>query len=316
MIVKVRDMSNELIGLSALDNRLKSTSIFKGKIKEELRKVKSGYSGELNFDKHLTEYIPSYSHAILHDVCLKQGGVYFQMDSLLITPFCIFIFEVKNIGGELIFKENPDCFIRELPNGERKAMQSPIAQLERKKFFLRNWLIEKEIHVPIKPIVALAYSNEIELETIPKYPILFTYQIPNYLNTLLLKGEKLTGKEIEALSLQIKTNHHVYNAFPMMDKWGIGLQDIQLGVQCISCDFFGMKVHYQKWCCPRCNETGKDNYLATIKDWFYLVDRRMTNRQFRKFACISGQDVAKRLLKNPIIHLKGKTRGSYYVLKT
>lgn len=315
MIYKTRKMPNKFLGLTAFNNRLKPEHELKGRIQEELAKVKAGYGGEQNFDKHLLEFIPSYPHAILHDVCLKQEGIYFQMDSLLITPTAIFIFEVKNIAGKLLFMENPDRFVRQLPTGETLSMQSPIAQLERKKYFLQKWLIEKGVQAPIKSVVVLAYTNEIQPVTIPDIHITFAYQVPNYLYSLSLAGGPLNAEIIANLARQISSNHQEYDPFPMISKWNISRADIQQGVQCLSCNYLGMRWHRKKWTCPSCGERGSDHHIAAVKDWFYLIDNKMTNCQFRQFALIEDRHAAKRLLKNSELHLKGKQRGSYYIMK-
>ena len=82
------------------------------------------------------------------------------MDSLLILPDKIIIFEIKNLGGKLTVKANPTQFIQEI-KGERKIIQSPITELERKMIFLDRWLKERGIKVPIKGIIGLAYTNEL-----------------------------------------------------------------------------------------------------------------------------------------------------------
>lgn len=315
MIVKKRGIPRKLLGLTALNNRLYEDHELKERVKEELGKVKAGYGGEQNFDKHLLEFLPEYPHAILHDICLRQDGIFFQMDSLLITPASILIFEVKNIAGKLLFMENPDRFVRQLSTGETQPMQSPIAQLERKKHFLRKWLINHGVHVPVKVVVVLAYSNEIHPIEKPNNPITFAYQVPNFLHSLSLEMGPLNGEVIKKLSYKMSAQHEEYNPFPMKETWNLPDTAIQRGVQCVSCGYFGMNWRNRKWACPKCSETGADNHIATINDWFYLMDERITNRQFRKFTFIEDPDIAKRLLKKAGLNLKGKRKSSYYTMK-
>ena len=315
MIYKTREMPKKILGLTAFNNRLQPGHELKGRIRKELKNLKAGYGGEQNFDKHLLEYSPSYPHAILHDICLKQDGVYLQMDSLLITPDAIFIFEVKNISGKLIFMKNPDRFVRELPNGKRQAMQSPVTQVRRKKFFLQKWLIEKGVHIPIKCVVVFAYINELQLVDFPDVYITFAYQVPTYMYSLPLEEGPFNAEKITSLARQISNNHQEYDPFPMIKKWNVSRADIQPGVQCLSCNFFGMQWHRKKWICQSCGERGADSHIAAIKDWFYLIDPQMTNHQFRKFALIEDRHTAKRLLEKSDLYLKGKRRGSYYIMK-
>jgi len=120
LLYKERYAPLMLVGLQALIQRLPSSHGKFIDIQEEIRKRAAGFSGEGNFDRHIREFRPSYPYALLHDVCLKQSGVYFQMDSLLITPSFIIIFEIKNLAGKIIVKSNPTQFIHE--NSERKII--------------------------------------------------------------------------------------------------------------------------------------------------------------------------------------------------
>ncbi|QUW21195.1 NERD domain-containing protein [Sporosarcina sp. Marseille-Q4063] len=315
MIYKKRGKPNDLLGLTALKNRIHSNHKCVREIADKFNRAKAGYEGEINFDKHLKEFMPKYPHAILHDVYLNQGGVYFQMDSILITPATIIIFEVKNIAGKLIFMGNPDRFVRELDNGERKPMESPIAQLDRKEYFLKEWLSKRGIQAPIQGIVVLAFENEIELLSTPKKHITFAFQVPNYLYSLPLDKGELSGTQIKSLATEMKRRHSDYNPFPIIKNWDVSPVDLKQGVQCQSCKFFGMQWSKQKWNCPKCKSHSVDSHIATTKDWFYLVDSKITNGEFRNFALIENQQVAKRLLKRSGLQLHGKLRTSYYVMK-
>ena len=316
MIYKSRGKPNDLLGLTALKNRLHLNHKKMKAINDQLNRTEAGYVGETHFDKHLREFIPKYPHAILHDVYLNQSGVYFQMDSILITPATIIIFEVKNIAGKLIFMGNPDRFVRVLDTGERKPMKSPIAQLDRKEHFLKEWLSKRGIQAPIQGVVVLAFENEVELLSTPKKHITFAYQIPNYLYSLPLQEGKLGSTRIKEIAMEMKRYHSDYNPFPMIKNWDVSPEDFNRGVQCQSCKFFGMQWKNQKWKCPKCKSHSIDSHFSTVKDWFYLFDNKMTNREFRNFALIKDQQVAKRLLKRSGLQLHGKLRTSYYVLKS
>jgi hypothetical protein len=315
MIYKNRGKPNDLLGLTALKNRLHSNHKSMREVTDQLNRARAGYDGETHFDKHLREFMPNYPHAILHDVYLNQGGAYFQMDSILITPATIIVFEVKNIAGKLIFMGNPDRFVRELNNGERKPMDSPIAQLDRKEYFLKEWLSKRGIQAPIQGVVVLAFENELQLDSTPKKHITFAFQVPNYLYSLPLDQGKISSIQIKNIATEMKRRHSDFNPFPMIKTWDVSPEDFKRGVQCQSCQFFGMQWKNQKWNCPKCKSTSTESHIETAKDWFYLVDNKITNRQFRHFASIENQQVAKRLLKRSGLQLYGKLRTSYYVMK-
>ncbi|WP_342513216.1 nuclease-related domain-containing protein [Sporosarcina sp. FSL K6-1522] len=315
MIYKQRSMPKKLIGLAALLQRLDPTQELYRKVEEDFRNLKAGFGGEQNSDKHLLEFKPLYPHAILHDVCLKHDGVYFQMDSILITPAFILIIEVKNIGGKLIFKSNPDRFVRQNDSGGKKAMKSPVAEVERKKFFLQQWLTQTEIHVPVKGVVALAYSNELELEIDPSIPILFTYQLPNYLYSLSVEQNQLNAAEIQKVTRKMIKDHKEYNPFPMMVSMEISRTAILSGVICPACNNRGMQWMKRRWRCRKCDYFGGDCHLRAIADWHYLISDKITNREFRGFVCLKDRNVARRLLAKPDFEMKGNRRNAFYKMR-
>ncbi|MEK5039914.1 nuclease-related domain-containing protein [Sporosarcina sp. FSL K6-3457] len=315
MLYKKRKMPNKLKGLISLDKRLPNDHEKRHYISEELYNRKAGYGGEQQYDKCMTEFKPAYPHAILHDVCLKQDGVYFQMDSILITPAFIAISEVKNIAGKIIITSNPTQFIRVLPSGERKVLKSPIVELERKQFFLFNWLKQRSITLPITGVVVFAYNNELVIEQIPETKILFAYEAPSYFRTLPINKDSLTNKDIQNLAFELIKNHQEYTPFPMAITTNIQPAKIKPGVICPQCTQFSMIWEMKKWTCLHCKHTGIHEHKAAIEDWFILINNKLTNREFRYFTQIEDRNVARRLLAKSDLVLQGNRNTAYYARK-
>ncbi|NYF23535.1 nuclease-related domain-containing protein [Sporosarcina sp. JAI121] len=313
MIYKHRSVPKKLIGLNALIPRLHPSQLEAQKAKEDLRNRKAGFGGEQHFDKHLLEFKPRYPHAILHDISLKQNGIYFQMDSVLITPAFILIIEVKNIAGKIIVKSNPTQFIQELPTSERKVLTNPIAELERKQFFLNEWLGQRMIEIPIRGIVAFAYTNELIFESTPETKIAFTTEIPSYLYSLPVQKEIMGKAAIRKLAFELINNHQEYDPFPLTKSMHISPKDILPGVICPVCNARGMHWMRRKWSCQKCNHAGTDYQYAALEDWIYLIDKRITNKEFRNFLLLNDRQVAKRFLARSRLKHEGKGKGSFYV---
>ncbi|WP_262173691.1 nuclease-related domain-containing protein [Saccharococcus sp. Marseille-Q5394] len=155
MLIKKREKNIEIDGLIALEKRIGKGDVNRQRIEERLYNLQAGFSGETQYDKYLAEFKPPYPHAILHDVTLCDDDVFFQMDSILITPAFILISEVKNIAEKINVKSNPLQFIKEYSNGRRLPLKNPIVELDRKIFHLESWLKKRNIDIPIKGIVAL-----------------------------------------------------------------------------------------------------------------------------------------------------------------
>ncbi len=315
MLYKKRKMPNQLRGLISLEKRLPNDHEKWHYISEELYNRKAGYGGEQQYDKCMTEFKPAYPHAILHDVCLKQDGVYFQMDSILITPAFILISEVKNIAGKIIVTSNPTQFIRVLPSGERKVLQSPIIELERKQFFLLNWLRKQGITIPIIGVVVFAYNNELIIEKIPETKILFAYEAPSYFRTLPINKDILAYKNIQNIAYELIKNHKEYNPFPMSISTKIQPAEIKPGVICPKCSQFSMIWGMKKWTCLHCNHIGIHEHKAAIEDWFILINKKITNREFCYFTQTQNRNVARRLLAKSDLILQGNRNTAYYAWK-
>lgn len=315
MLYKQRKMPNKLRGLISLEKRLPNDHEKRHYIAEQLYNGNAGYGGEQQYDKCMTEFKPAYPHAILHDVCLKQDGVYFQMDSILITPAFIAISEVKNIAGKIIVTSNPTQFIRVLPSGERKVLKSPIVELERKQFFLINWLRQQGITIPITGVVVFAYNNELIIENNPETKILFAYETPSYFRTLPINKDILTNKTIQNLAFELIKSHQEYNPFPMAISTKIQPSEIKPGVLCTQCSQFSMMWKMKMWTCPHCKHTGINEHKAAIEDWFILINKKITNREFCYFTQTQNRNVARRLLAKSDLILQGNRNTAQYTMK-
>lgn len=314
MIYKQRSVPKILIGLSALMPRLQPSHAEMHRIREDFRIRKAGFGGEQHFDKHLLEFKPNYPHAILHDVCLKQNGVYFQMDSVLITPAFILIIEVKNIAGKIIVKSNPTQFIQESPTGERKVLNNPIAELNRKQLFLFEWLKQRKIDIPIRGLVTFAFTNELIFENVPETEITFTNEAPTYLYSLPIEKEIISKDSIRKLAFDLRNNHQEFDPFPLTKLMDLSPTDILPGVICPACNSRGMKWRPRKWVCQTCNHTGSDCHLAALADWRCLFGNRITNREFRSFMLLNDRHVTTRFLARSGLSHEGKGKGSFYVM--
>lgn len=313
LLYKNRAAPLKLVGLQALIQRLPSTHDKFLDIQEEIRRRAAGFSGEENFDRHIREFRPSYPYALLHDICLKQNGVYFQMDSLLITPAFVIIFEIKNLAGRIIVKTNPTQFIHE--NVERKIIQSPISELERKEIFLQKWLEARGVYIPIKGGVALAYTNELTIPESPDKQVVFTHDIPILLYKTKLEKEILRQHDIHNLANEIRREHDEYNPFPLVKTIKMEAVEVLPGVICPDCKYRGMTWLQRKWICEKCLYKSSNSHRRLLEEWFMLLDNKITNREFRKFSYLNDPDVAKRHLKNSCLVMKGRMRNAYYYQK-
>ncbi|WP_370221524.1 nuclease-related domain-containing protein [Cytobacillus sp.] len=90
MILKFRYEPVELKMLRFLNGRLRLSP----KDYSHFHNLEKGFSSEKIFDQLLEELPEEW--IILHDLLFDYSNTFFQIDSLLITGDCIYIFEVKD----------------------------------------------------------------------------------------------------------------------------------------------------------------------------------------------------------------------------
>ncbi|MFK4998085.1 nuclease-related domain-containing protein [Bacillus sp. N9] len=92
----IRKEPTELAVLKFLNNRMDLSDDFK----RYYFNLQKGYDGERMFDS-LTESLQSEC-LILNDLLLEINNTVFQIDTLIIFPETIYIFDVKNYEGIII----------------------------------------------------------------------------------------------------------------------------------------------------------------------------------------------------------------------
>ncbi|WP_248513665.1 nuclease-related domain-containing protein [Sporosarcina sp. NCCP-2222] len=316
MIYKKRSAPLEIEGLITLGRRISKEHPIRSDMMKRLYNLQAGYSGEKQYDRYMTEFKPAYPHAILHDICLKEDNIYFQMDSLLITPSRIVITEVKNLAEKIIVKTKPLQFIKEMQTGERVPFRSPITELDRKVYLLRLWLSRRRIDIPIEGIVTFAYNNELHFEEDPPVDLIFTYEIAAYLRNLILEREILDKQTIHKLANEIVNAHQPYDPFPLSERYSLNHAEILPGVQCPSCHLLSMRWERRRWRCLPCGQIGRNEHRSAVQEWFFIKKDTITNQEFRDFTLLDNRHTAKLLLAGiPQLKMVGKSKGSFYRIK-
>lgn len=133
-------------------------------------KFNAGFNGEKSLDYHLTD-LPQENYYIFHDLRLprdKTKTLYFQLDSLIITPHYCLIIEVKNLIGNLYFDHQFNQVIR-TRNGIEEAFPDPIIQVEFQASCFKEWLSShKFADIPIFYLVVITNIHSV-IKISPSY---------------------------------------------------------------------------------------------------------------------------------------------------
>ena len=110
---------------------LESLAVRMGAEGKYLHRAQKGFEGEVLFRKQLDSLKPT--SIILSDLYLEPtDGQKFQIDHLLIIGDVLFIYEVKNYGGEWDYDDE------QFTVGTEKALPNPLIKLARTKSNLKQ----------------------------------------------------------------------------------------------------------------------------------------------------------------------------------
>lgn len=319
MIVKKRSIPLVNLKLEALLRRILPSHPKVPILKENLLKRNAGYQGERSLDYPLS-FLHEKEYLIFHDLRLKVGSHYFQIDTLVICQKFILIIEVKNIMGTLYFDQQFHQLIRTI-NGEETVFPDPVIQLKRQMFQLKQWLDSKQIvTLPIIPLVVISNpkaliqtssaNGELNKMVINRY----------YLSTRLQQIEKeydldtLSLKEIKKLS-RLLLKEHTPLVQQVLEQYEIKPSEILTGVICPSCGHLPMTRVNGSWLCQQCQQTNKTAHISALKDYFLLCSSQMTNKDAREFLNIESPFITSRLLRSMDFPSSGNTKNKVYMIE-
>jgi hypothetical protein len=311
LILKTRGTSLERERLQVLLRRLpKSHALYK-EVQENFYNDSAGIGGEQRFDEYIAASRLPFPHIFLHNVSLKSLQP-FQLDSLMLTPWCIYVFEVKNMSGRLRFQHSPPQLIQTKEDGTIIGRKSPIEQIDTNEWLLGEWLQASEIHLPIRSVLVLSYPKQIPENVPTTHTVLFSHQLPMFLNKLQSEKALLDFIEMTELATEILAAHSHYIPKPICSNPVYPINGMIRGVWCAKCDRIGMKRKYGMWHCPACGESNKDAHVQTIKDWHCLTGEPITNRGCREILQIEDRRLATRLLAGMNLKKQGILKGTNY----
>lgn len=320
MIKKERSIPLKLQKVEALARRLPVSHPKRALIEQELYNRRSGYRGEQSINYYLT-FLPEKEYYILHSLRLPNHvGTFFQIDTMLISPYFITIIEVKNHGGTIRFDAKFNQLIQTHSNGNMKAYEDPISQVMRHQSQLKIWLQNNKFTgIPIHPLVVISNPSTI-IETTGNsnhfkqiiHRTYLTFKMKEL--EKLYKVERFTKKEMTRLAKKL-IKQHVPEKYNILHHFNIRPEEILTGVHCPKCSFLPMTRCYGKWICPSCKYSSKKAYEDSIMDYTLLLRTTITNKQLCDFLEVTSRTVATKLLRSMNLPHSGNTKGRVYYLE-
>lgn len=284
-------------------------------ISDKVYQLGAGYSGELEVDDILPEIGLPENHTISKGITLEVlPNFYIQLDTLIITPQGIILLEVKKYSaGTVQFNEDTGKTIKISSNGNVEKFDCVVHQVDRAVHGLNTLLKSSSHQIPIYPIIVMANAKT-DITLYPKkVPVKYKKQLPKYIRKILTNKETLNNQEVVKLNNYIKSCHATSKHLPLCERYAIPIEDIKLGVLCPNCDQVMKKSQGRTWHCRKCQLLDASADKQAAMDWFYLVDRKLSNRQVRHFMQINSKSAAGRILRKLQLTKIGATSQTSYI---
>ena len=75
-----------------------------------------------------------------------------------------------------------------------------------------------------------------------------------------------------------------------------------------------MKKFYREWRCQKCGESTKVGHLNALSDFAMLIDRKITNKECRRFLQIDTCKQASKILGKLNVESTGSKKKREYIL--
>lgn len=206
---------------------------------------------------------------------------YIQIDTLVITRSFILIIEVKNIIGTINFRTSPRQIVRTL-NDEIIPLKCPIVQLERNQDGLQVWLEQNDWTIPIYTALVFASDKAIIENAPPNKSILFTTNLPLYIQKLNKIPLHLTKSQFQILTHKLALKNTRFTEKPLCEKFDINLHELKKGILCSYCGNQLYRSTERKWICGLCGKQDNDPIPRNIEDLFILLKPEITMNECKQ----------------------------------
>ncbi|MBH9968778.1 NERD domain-containing protein [Bacillus sp. V3] len=318
MAVKEREFPIRILQNRALIKRLRKNHEVIPRVESDLKKISAGYKGERTVDYQLG-FLEDKKYSIFHNIRIKVGTQYFQIDTLLMTTCYMVIIEVKNLAG--IVRIDPQ--IRQCTRilGEtQEGFVDPVSQVEKLTLLFKKWLSKHgfnvsdiEILVVISnPQTTIDFTVRPEIHS-PYTKIIHSQNILHFITTLnkKYKHEIISAKDLNKIKKLILKHHSVLTS-NVLDIYGIVEDEIITGVQCESCNAAPLPKVGTYWTCFNCSYRSKNAHIQAIDDYFLLMSNHLTNSTLRNFLHIPSRHAATYMLKSLNLKTSGIGKGKRY----
>ncbi|ENH96358.1 NERD domain-containing protein [Gracilibacillus halophilus YIM-C55.5] len=252
----------ELMQFEALHGRKECT-------KQEKRRYhnqQKGYEGELQFDQWLKGL--TCDCLVLSDLLFNVNHSLVQVDSLIIMPDCVHLYEVKNYEGEYFFDH--DRFFQRMRYEPHQEKSNPLTQLERTESHLRQLSQQLGFSLPLHSRVVFVNPEFTLFQAPLNKPILLPSQLQRYFHHMNRMNAQLTAKHY-TLAKKLSSLHMEKN--PFQSRPDVHYDHLRKGIRCQKCRYLHSIQVNRKYClCKKCGweELVEHAILRNIREFQLL----------------------------------------------
>jgi Nuclease-related domain len=244
----------------------------------------------------------------------NEAGFTHQIDTLMICPYFILVLEAKNISGRIDIDDETNQCTRTRVDGTVEGFTNPVDQVRRHGRFVRGFLRELGVSVPVVCGVVFCNSNSIIGKVNARDVLVFQvsglrYKVDRLFS--MYREEVFDVEELRWLGEKLIARRKVQDSWrPKYDKGRL-----RTGVLCSRCHYHSrMQYRYGKWECPRCGNEDNRAFYEALHDYRLLKGEGISNSEFREFVGIKCRKTAYRLLKNLGLESQGELRYKKYLI--
>lgn len=286
-------------------------------IQDEIRKIEAGKRGENRLVQKLGELRFEGIVKIFPNVSLSIGEWKVQIDCLVLTDRCFIVLESKNYSGDLFVNLETEDFYKITEDGEEISLPNPYFQLMKHIRFLKDYfgkvvpnlkvtgavlMTSKSCRIRRKPAHYPFYKLESTNEKV--------IQMYNHYNSL-----HLSTKQLLTIEQMIQTEQTPFTYPPLCEHYHISPKFLIPGVECPYCGVLGMKRTGKTWTCTTCEKKSRDAHQKTGEEFFWLINKEMTNKEFRNFCQLESVFAASRMLSKMQLQMHKAGSRTFYTQK-
>lgn len=236
--------------------------------------IQKGYEGEQRFDGWLMNLPDDW--IVLHDLLFESNNTLFQIDSLLLSPGTIYLFEVKNYEGDY-YLENNRWYSK-----TGNEIKNPLLQLNRSESLFRRLLQDlgynPNFGSPSIEAYVIFINPDFYLYQAPlDLPVIFSTQLKRFFNKLNFKPQSKVKNPNSKLADQLLSVHLKESPYSRLP--GYTYAQLKKGITCGRCHSFVDKITNKTVICTKCGveENLVEAVLRSVKEYKLLFpDRKVT----------------------------------------